>query len=117
MVYQPGKKDLFGEMQEQVTLIVMSGTISRTIQLPRTYLGTVDSNMLSITNPSVKFTIEPKDDYILLHVDKELQSGVYRFEFQTENIISVGGILFESTPTPTPPPVPIPTQKWVFVIK
>ena len=117
MVYQPGKKDLFGEMQEQVTLIVMSGTNSRTIQLPRTYLGTVDSNMLSITNPSVKFTIEPKDDYILLHVDKELQSGVYRFEFQTENIISVGGILFESTPTPTPPPVPIPTQKWVFVIK
>jgi uncharacterized SAM-binding protein YcdF (DUF218 family) len=117
MVYQPGKKDLFGEMQDQITLVVMSGTNSRTVQLPRTYLGTVDSNILSVTNPSVKVTIEPKDDYILLHVDRELKSGVYRFEFQTENVISVGGIFFEPTPTPTLPPIPIPTQKWVFVVK
>jgi len=116
MIYQPGKKDLFGEMQNQITLVVMSGTNSRTVQLPRTYLGTVDSNILSVTNPSVKFTIEPKNDYVLLHVDRELKSGVYRFEFQTENVISVG-LFLEPTPTPTLPPVPIPTQKWVFVVK
>lgn len=117
MVYQPGKKDLFGEMQDQITLVVMSGTSSRTVQLPRTYLDTVDNNILSVTNPSVKFTIEPKNDYILLHVYRELKSGVYRFEFQAETVISVGGIFFEPTPTPTLPPIPIPTQKWVFVVK
>jgi hypothetical protein len=117
MVYQPGKKDLFGEMQDQVTLIVMSGTNSRTVQLPRNYLGTVDSNILSVTNPSVKFTIEPKSDYILLHVDRELKSGVYRFEFQTQDDIGGVGILFEPIPTPTLPPIPMPTQKWVFVVK
>ena len=116
MIYQPGKKDLFGTMQDQITLVVMSGTNSRTVQLPRTYLGTVDNDILLVTNPSVKFTIEPKNDYVLLHVDRELQPGVYRFEFQTENVIS-GGVLFGPTPTPTLPPVPIPTQKWVFVIK
>ena len=117
MVYQPGKKDLFGEMQDQVTLIVMSGTNSRTVQLPRTYLGTVDSSILSVTNPSVIFTIEPKSDYVLLHVDIELKSGVYRFEFQTQDVIGGGGMLFEPTPTPTLPPIPVPTQKWVFVVK
>lgn len=117
MIYQPGKKDLFGEMQDEITLIVMSGTNSRTVQLPRTYLGTVDSNVLSVTNPSVKFAMEPKNDYVLLHVDKELKSGVYRFEFQVENVISGGGIFLEPTPTPTLPPIPIPTQKWVFVVK
>jgi len=117
MVYQPGKKDLFGAMQEQITLIVMSGTNSRTVQLSRTYLDTVDSNILSVTNPSVKFTLEPKSDYVLLHVERELISGVYRFEFQIENVISVGGIFLEPTPTPTLPPIPIPTQKWVFVVK
>jgi hypothetical protein len=117
IVYQPGKKDLFGEMQEQVTLIVMSGTNSRTVQLPRNYLGTVDSSILSATNPSVKFTIEPKNDYILLRVDRELKSGVYRFEFKTQDVVDGSGILFEPTPTPTLPPIPLPTQKWVFVVK
>lgn len=117
MVYQPGKKDLFGAMQEQITLIVMSGTNSRTVQLSRNYLGTVDSNTLSVTNPSVQFTLEPKNDYVLLHVDRELKSGVYRFEFQAENIISGGGLFLEPTPTPTLPPIPMPTQKWVFVVK
>ena len=117
IVYQPGKKDLFGAMQEQITLIVMSGTNSRTVQLSRTYLGTVDNNILSVTNPSVTFTLEPKNDYVLLHVDRELKSGVYRFEFQAENVISGGGIFFEPTSTPTLPPIPIPTQKWVFVVK
>lgn len=117
MIYQPGKKDLFGEMQDKITLIVMSGTNSRTVQLPRTYLGTVDSNILSVTNPSVKFTIEPKNDYILLHVDRALKSGVYRFEFQAETVVSGDGIFFEPTPTPTLPPIPLPTQKWVFVVE
>lgn len=117
MIYHPGKKDLFGEMQNQVTLLVMSGTNSRTVQLPRTYLGTVDESIYFVTNPSVKFTIEPKNDYVLLRVDRELKSGVYRFEFQVETVISGGGIFFEPTPTPTLPPIPIPTQKWVFVVK
>ena len=117
MVYQPGKKDLFGEMQDQVTLIILSGTNSRTIQLPRTFLETVDSNLLSITNTSVKYSIEPKSDHVILHVDRELISGVYRFEFQAENTISASWNTFEPTPTPTLPPIPIPPQKWVFVIK
>jgi hypothetical protein len=117
MTYQPGKKDLFGAMQEQITLTVMSGTNSRTIQLPRTYLGTVNNDF---SFPSfVKFTIEPNNDYVLVHLDKELKPGVYRFEFQTENyVIGTGiGVYFEPTPTPTMPPIPIPTQKWVFVVK
>ena len=116
-IYQPGKKDLFGTMQEQITLVVMSGTSSRTVQLPRTFLGTVDREILSFTNPSITFTLEPKGDYALLHIDKELKSGVYRFEFRPDIVISGGGIFLEPTPTPTVPPVPIPTQKWVFVVK
>lgn len=115
MTYQPGKKDLFGAMQEQITLTVMSGTNSRTVQLPRTYLGTVN-NGFSFTS-IVKFTIEPKNDYVLLHLDRELKPGVYRFEFQPENNNAVIGLSFEPTPTPTMPPIPIPPQKWVFVVK
>lgn len=116
MMYQPGGKDLFGAMQEQITLVVMSGTSSRTVQLPRTFLGTVNTDILSVTNPAVTFTLEPKGDYALLHVEKELKSGVYRFEFQPEIVIS-SGIFLEPTPTPTVPPIPIPTQKWIFVVK
>lgn len=113
-VYRPGFKDLFGPMQEKITLIVMSGTNSRSVQLPRTYLGTVDNDIASLSNRSVKFTIEPKNDYILLRLDKELKPGVYRFEFQIDNYI----ISLEDGFTPTSTPIiPIPTQKWVFIVK
>ena len=118
LTYRPGKVDLFGSMEEQITLIVMSGTNSRTIQVPRNYLGTVDYEMMSITNPSVHFSLEPKNDYILLHIDNELSSGVYRFEFKLSNTYTnSSGLFFGPTSTPTQPPIPIPTQKWIFVVK
>lgn len=117
MFFEPGKEDLFGEMQDQVNLIVMSGTYIRKVQLPRTYLDTVANDIFSMTNPSIRFTIEPKNDYVLIHPDKELKPGVYRFEFQTETVIVGGGIFFEPTPSPTSPPVPIPAGKWVFIVK
>lgn len=117
-IYQPGKKDLFGAMQEKVSLVIMSGTNNRIIEIPRTYLGTIDYGILSVTNQPITFSIQPVKDYVLLKVDQELKPGVYRFYFQNQNVIDGGGALtFEPTPTPTLPPIPLPTQKWMFVVK
>jgi hypothetical protein len=80
-------------------------------------MGTVDSTLSSFTNPPTKFTLEPKDDYVLLHVDKELKPGVYRFEFQPETVIHAGSLLFGPTLTPTALPTPMSTHKWIFVVK
>jgi len=104
-------------MQEKITLVVISGTTNRVVEISRTYLGTVGSSSLSSTNPSIEFTLEPKGDYVLFHVGKELKPGVYRFEFQPESVGGINGILGKPTPTPTQPPVPLPVQKWIFVVK
>lgn len=117
MSYMPGKNDLFGEMQEKVGLVVLSGTSHRTVDIPRTFRGTVGTTTLIMTNRSVSFTLEPQDNYVLLHVDKEMKPGVYRFEFQADNIRDVDALPFQPTPTPTEIPTPLPAQKWIFVVK
>ena len=117
MIYTPGKNDLLGEMREKVTLVVLSGTSHRTVEMPRTFRETVGSSNSLITSSSKSFSIEPKEQYVLLYVDREMKPGVYRFEFQADNIQGGGALLIQPTPTPTQPPMPLPTQKWIFVVK
>lgn len=116
MPYTLGKRDLSGLMKEEIVIEVVSGTNTRTVRLPRTFRDTV-SELMSVMNPISTFTIEPKDDYLLIHTNRELMPGIYRFEFQEDEIMGTSGIFFESTPTPTLRPIPLPSQKWVFVVQ
>ena len=116
-IYTPGKNDLIGLMQEQVTIEVVSGTNTRIVNLPRTYHATVNDSLLSLKS-NCSYTIEPQGNYLLLRVDRELEPGTYRFEFQSDERIPGEGMVFGtmSTPTPLPSPIPLPLQKWIFIV-
>lgn len=115
LVYTPGKNDLFGLMKEKIVLQVLSGTSTRNVELAMSFRDTLVAGSY-IYNENVKFTVEPKDRYILVHPDKKMQAGVYRFEFIDDTIYSPG-IMIGPTPTPTLPPIPLPPQKWIFVVR
>jgi membrane-associated protease RseP (regulator of RpoE activity) len=111
--------DLIGVMKEKITLQVVSGASTRTIQLPRTFRGTIINEAISSLFNQVSYILEQKSDYTLLHINHDIAPGVYRLEFQSNNV-AVAGPLYSignipgSTPTATP--IPILQQKRLFVI-
>jgi hypothetical protein len=131
--YAPGRADLFGIMYIRITLAVVSGTNSRTVELPRTYRANVLPETASTIVPqNIRFQLEPVGDYVLIQISDALQPGVYRFEFlespaeppelaDSTHPLSVTNVP-NPTPSPTPTPAPtdipivIPPEKWVFII-
>jgi membrane-associated protease RseP (regulator of RpoE activity) len=134
-IYTFGQRDLFGLMAENITLVVLSGTQNKTINLPRTYTATITPQFITmqVQPPVINYSIELMDAYVIILLNSPLPSGVYRFEFiGPYNGPSYGlglpatGCIGMSpcptqpptaTPLPTAVPITIPNQKWVFVIK
>jgi hypothetical protein len=110
MVYKPDSNDLFDIMKEKITLQVLSGTSTRNVELARSFRQTLPSKNEGfgyIYNRIVKYAIESKEGYIIIRLDTELESGVYRFEFSENSGIS-------SNPAPQNN---LPPQKWIFVVR
>jgi hypothetical protein len=117
MAYIPGKNDLIGLMKEKVVLDVLSGTTSRKVELPRNYRDSVSPN-LYIMRPDPSFTVEPMNDYVLIHIEKALEPGLYRFEFSDDQNVVIGDYVgIGPTPLPTSTPLPLPSQKWLFQVE
>jgi membrane-associated protease RseP (regulator of RpoE activity) len=117
MMYTPGKNDLIGPMQDKIQLEVVSGTTNRQVPLPRTFMGTINDSVQGLTNPSVPYVIESKGDYVVLHTNRDMQPGVYRFTFLSTSSATGGLNFFSSGPTPTPTPNSLPQDKYVFVVR
>jgi len=127
-VYTQGMDDLIGIMYDRITLEVLSGTISKTIVLPRTYTNSVNDISIIINSSQIKYQIEPQGDYIILRILTELTAGVYRFEFPGRIPTRTppgkgftGGIgVPKVTNTPIEPtlaPTSIIPPIWVFMIR
>jgi hypothetical protein len=135
-IYQimtPDPNDLMGPMSDRIQLEVIIGTNTKVVELPRTYLPTIDPTWVQMTFPPINFHVEPMGDYVLIHPEKAMELGAYRFEFfAPSNVVScglclpnVGGISIGPTPIPPPPltpiptvaPIPVPTQKWAFILR
>lgn len=115
-MYVVGQHDLFGPMQVEITLEVVSGTTGRSVRLPRTYRNYTDEFTLMNLEDNVRFDLEAGADYVLLCPDHDLEPGTYGLEFREDLAIGVGPLMFGPTATPTPPPIPMPGLKWVFVV-
>jgi hypothetical protein len=131
--YTPIPNDLLGPMSDRLKLEVITGTNSRVLELPRTYTATVHPEWISITFPAINFQVEPRGDYVLIHVTKIMELGAYRFEFVAPYSGTSCGLCLPNTggigtfPSPTPPPTPTPTptsvpisipeQKWAFILR
>jgi hypothetical protein len=117
MSYTTGDNDLIGLMKQNVILEVLSGTSSRRIELPMSFRNIVSPNPYLMPEDR-SFTVEPKDGYVLIHIDRDLEPGLYRFEFsENQNIVIGNYIGIGPTPLPTFTPVPLPLQKWIFMVK
>ena len=115
--YTHGHHDLIGPMQERITLLVISGTTSREVTLPRTFRD-FPSGMLNTTlQRAISFSIKPESGYVLLHPDRELEPGTYVLVFRPRPYHGSSLQMFGPTSTPTPLPIPIPEDLWAFVIK
>jgi hypothetical protein len=117
LFYSSNKKDLLGEMKEMVSLTFLRGTALRTVELPRTYRESVGKNFISTFYTTKEISIEPKGDYVLIHLGEILNPGAYHFEFYREDPIVINGAAFGKTSVPTETPVPLPPQKWLFIVE
>jgi hypothetical protein len=132
-MYTPIPNDLLGPMSDRLKLEVITGTNSRILELPRTYTATVHPEWISITFPAINFQVEPKGDYVIIHIPQAMELGAYRFEFVAPYSGTSCGLCLPNTggigtfPSPTPPPTPTPTptsvpisipeQKWAFILR
>ena len=125
--------DLLGPMTDRLLLEVITGTTSRELDLPRTFTATVQPDWVKIHFPPINYQVEPMGNYVLIHVEKPIELGAYRFEFVAPFSGTSCGLCLPNTggigtgPSPTPPPtltpiptvapIPMPTQKWVFILR
>jgi hypothetical protein len=132
-VLTPDPNDLMGPMSDRIQLEVIMGTNKKIIELPRTYTPTIDPMWVQMTFPPVNFQVEPMGNYVLIHAEKTMELGAYRFEFVAPYSGVSCGLCLPNTggigtgPMPTPPPtltpiptvvpIPMPTQKWAFIIR
>jgi hypothetical protein len=132
-VLTPDPNDLMGPMSDRIQLEVIIGTNKKIIELPRTYTPTIDPMWVQMAFPPIKFQVEPMGDYVLIHLEKAMELGAYRFEFVAPYSGVSCGLCLPNTggigtgPMPTPPPtltpiptvvpIPMPTQKWVFILR
>jgi hypothetical protein len=122
-----GMDDLVGLMCEEITLNVISGTSNKLIYLPRTYTRSINEWVIAGKRIQIKFQIEPKDDYVIIHTITGLDKGVYRLEFPgriptiTPTGIQLVGPIGNVGPTDTPviptlAPTSIVPPIWAFKI-
>jgi len=116
-VYTRGHHDLIGPMQERITLLVISGTTSREVTLPRTFRDFPTGMLNTTLQRAISFSIKPESEYVLLHPDRELEPGTYVLVFRPRPYHGSSLQMFGPTSTPTPLPIPIPEDLWAFVIK
>lgn len=125
--YSQGMDDLIGVMCENISLEILSGTNSKTIQLPRTYTKSVNEFVFATKAPHIDIKLNPKGDYVIIQITSLLEKGIYRIEFPgriptitpTGKVIvgPIGNVGPTKTPNdPTSLPTSIIAPIWAFKV-